>query len=81
MPKIDQGAIASAEIPLPELGEQARLLESLGEATDANDKLRSELERSRRRSSALRRSFLAAAFSGRLTGDGPDFEQDQEAVG
>lgn len=71
MPKIDQATIATAVIPVPEPAEQARVLLQVEQATAALDNLRSELERARRRSAALRRSLLAAAFSGRLTGAAP----------
>jgi len=80
MPKIDQAAIASAVIPIPELAEQERVLEQVEQATDALDKLRSELGRARRRSAALRRSLLAAAFSGHLTGSDTDLSVAEEMI-
>jgi type I restriction enzyme S subunit len=74
MPKIDQAAISAAFVPVPELAEQERVLAQVEQATDALDKLQSELGRAQRRSAALRRSLLAAAFSGRLASDQPKEE-------
>ena len=72
MPKIDQAAIATAVIPVPDLNEQQRLLQRLERAELTLTTLRSELDRALRRSIGLRRSLLSTAFSGRLTGADPD---------
>jgi type I restriction enzyme S subunit len=68
LPRLSELEVNAAQSELQYLAEQSsRATTAICEAT--------------RRSSSLRRSLLAAAFSGRLTGGGPDFEQDQEAVG
>lgn len=53
-------------LPLPPLEEQQALVERHMNAVDAGTRLSSQLTSSRRRQEALRRSLLAAAFSGRL---------------
>lgn len=68
MPKIDQDAIGSTRIPLPSLDAQRTVVERVAEADAGLERLRQELHSAQRRASALRRSVLAAAFSGRLTG-------------
>ena len=80
MPKIDQAAVAGTEIPLPDLAEQERVLQSVDLATDALEKLLSELDRSLRRCAALRRSLLAAAFSGRILGSETDLSVAREMI-
>ncbi|WP_275068432.1 restriction endonuclease subunit S [Plantibacter flavus] len=68
MPKIDQKAIAETLVPHPDLDTQVRAIEEIAEIETALANLQRQVERQKRRSSALRRSLLAAAFSGRLTG-------------
>lgn len=67
MPKIDQAAIASMVIPLPALDQQGRITERVELVTDAVESQRNHLTGIQKRASTLRRSLLAAAFSGRLT--------------
>lgn len=80
MPKIDQATIAAAVIPVPELREQIRVLQQLQSAEVAVNSLRSELERISRKITALRRSLLAAAFSGRLTDRASDLDLAEETL-
>lgn len=68
MPKIDQAAIAATVIPAPELAVQRQIIQQVERASEALNGLRLELGRTRAHSTALRRSLLTAAFSGRLTG-------------
>ena len=68
MPKIDQRAVAETCVPCPELGSQIEAVIALNEIADAASALSRDVRAQRRRSAALRRSLLAAAFSGRLTG-------------
>jgi len=81
MPKIDQAAIAAAVIPLPDRREQQRIIEQLNDAERALEVLRAELVRARRRGAALRRALLAAAFSGRLTGQARGIDHLEEGPG
>jgi type I restriction enzyme S subunit len=67
MPKIDQETIGSALIPVPSGDDQRRIVAQVANAETGLRRLRTELEAAQQRSAALRRSLLAAAFSGRLT--------------
>ena len=71
MPKIDQRAVAETCVPCPDLGSQIGAVIALNEIADAASALSRDVRAQRRRSAALRRSLLAAAFSGRLTGSSP----------
>lgn len=68
MPKIDQHAVAETCVPCPDLRSQIGAVIALNEIADAASALSRDARAQRRRSAALRRSLLAAAFSGRLTG-------------
>ena len=57
------------EIPVPSLEEQDASLAHLREVEEGIASLRSGIRRARARSTALRRSLLAAAFSGPLTAE------------
>ncbi len=72
MPKIDQRAVAETRVPCPDLRSQAGAVVALAEIANAASALSRDLEAQRRRSAALRRSLLTAAFSGRFTGSSPD---------
>jgi type I restriction enzyme S subunit len=80
MPKIDQTAVASVTVPLPELDEQRRIIERIELTADAADNQRSALARTNNRVASLRRSLLAAAFSGRLTGTPPELPEPDEKI-
>ena len=67
MPKIDQRAVAETCVPCPDQGSQLGAVIALNEISDAASALARDVRAQRRRSAALRRSLLAAAFSGRLT--------------
>jgi len=79
--KVNQKDLEAVRLPVPSLDDQQRVLESVSSSRDGLAALSREVERSRTRSAGLRRSLLAAAFSGRLTGNSSNFEQDREAVG
>jgi type I restriction enzyme S subunit len=66
MPKIDQDAVGSALIPVPPEKEQQLIVAQVAAVDTGMCRLRAELERAQRRSAALRRSLLAAAFSASL---------------
>lgn len=61
-------------VPAPAMAEQERLANALEDAFEVADQLRTELTRAQQRSSTLRRSIFAAAFSGRLAGQDPSDE-------
>jgi len=71
MPKIDQDALLQAELPIPSIEEQDKIVASINDHKDAIDRLHGELETSRRRSKQLRRSLLAQAFAGQLVPQDP----------
>jgi len=59
-------ATLMVDVPPPDL--QRAAVDSCRELVDQVDRLKAVIDNQRTRSSALRRSLLAAAFSGRLTG-------------
>lgn len=61
------GKLGPLPIPTPSISEQDRLLDKMRSLDEERRRLMAALERARSRSSTLRRSLLAAAFSGRLT--------------
>ena len=64
----------SVRVPLPPLAEQRRLVETRSAALASLARLLHELVGVERRSASLRRSILAAAFSGQLVPQDPDDE-------
>lgn len=71
MPKIDQRAVAETCVPCPDLESQVGAVIALNHVTGAASSLSRDVSAQRRRSATLRRSLLAAAFSGQLTGSSP----------
>jgi type I restriction enzyme S subunit len=65
--KVNQTDLNAVLIPVPSLEDQGRLVESVLKSRDALTDVTTESARSAKRSSALRRSLLTAAFSGHLT--------------
>lgn len=63
------GKLGPLQIPVPSLREQDRLLDRMHSLDEERRLLMTALGRARSRSVALRRSLLAAAFAGRLTGN------------
>lgn len=78
---LPQEKLRTMEIVLPSLEEQQAALEHLAEVAEAREQLQTSLIGTLRRSQALRRSLLAAAFSGRLTGDASDLSEAEEMIG
>lgn len=74
MPKIDQAAIGSTSVPLPDLHTQRVVLERLNEVHSGHERTTTAAVVAERRAELLRRALLAAAFSGRLTGRASDME-------
>jgi type I restriction enzyme S subunit len=65
-PNLNQTMVKAIEIPIPVPGVRSDLLAHRAELDDARGRLHAELDAARLRGARLRRSFLAAAFSGRL---------------
>jgi type I restriction enzyme, S subunit len=66
MRNISQAALKRVLLPIASSDEQVAALKSFNEVSDATVLLRREIETGAQRLEALRRSLLAAAFSGRL---------------
>lgn len=67
--KVNQKDLNAVRIPAPSVEDQRRVVAAVGESRKALTKVSDEIARGLKRSAALRRSLLAAAFSGRLTAD------------
>jgi type I restriction enzyme S subunit len=80
MPKISQPIVEEAAIPLPTLQRQRAVLRELEGQRAALDRTSAEVSRSEARSSSLRRSVLAAAFSGQLATQDSDDEPASELL-
>lgn len=78
--KINQEALKSIEIPVPSLEVQGRLASSIGGVRLAGRRIAGVVEAERRRTAALRRAILTAAFAGRLSGRSTDTEVIEELV-
>ena len=78
MPKVDQGAIAALELPCPSLDDQHRIVAEADSHVASVRTLSDAASTARRRSSALRRGVLGAAFSGRLSGRASGSERVEE---
>jgi type I restriction enzyme, S subunit len=80
MPILNKSNFARLHVPRLSSSDRGSLLERISEASDAVENLRCELEAAVMRSSALRRSLLAAVFSGRLTGAASEPSQAEEVI-
>lgn len=69
MRNISQAALKQVKLPRADHSDQAAALKAFGEVEQATADLRQEIVAGEKRLGALRRSLLAAAFSGRLTSD------------
>lgn len=74
MPKISQPVVEAAPVPLPTLERQREILGKVGVETEFAGRLGLEARLAGRRAESLRRSILAAAFSGQLVPQDPDDE-------
>ena len=70
--------IRQMPVPVPPMGVQPELVKQLEDQLQACDRLAVSLNEARARAATLRRSLLAAAFSGRLTGQVTDTEMVEE---
>ncbi len=80
-PNLNLSVVKAIEIPLPGDERRDELLGRRGEIDVAHARLRRELAASQRRSAALRRSLLAAVFSGRLTSDIGELSEEAAMIG
>lgn len=69
--KVNQKDLGSVCVPLPSLAEQRQIASTVASGRDALVRMGDGVWGAQRRLDALRRSLLAAGFSGRLTGSGP----------
>ena len=75
------GKLNPLELPVPTLEVQAACLSRLADIEDHVSRLRAELSTAQSRGVNLRRSLLAAAFSGRLTNSKPQEERLEPVLG
>ena len=78
--KVNQKDLSAVRVPVPSLADQERVTTAVRESRDALSRLALEVSRAVAQSSALRRSLLSAAFSGRLTGDASDDSEAKEMI-
>jgi len=78
---ISLSMIRKMPVIVPPDGEAQRIVALLREQLESYDRLESALTDSRNRGTALRRSLLAAAFSGGLTGQSTDLDHAEEMAG
>ncbi len=80
MPKVDQAVILDAEIPMPSLETQARIVAEVDRDVSMAAELAASIGRALRRSDHLRRSILKQAFAGRLVPQDPSDEPASELM-
>jgi type I restriction enzyme S subunit len=73
-PALNKVRVAALTIPLPPLPEQRRLTTEQEQIDDFLGRLRSDLATAQARAASLRRSVIAAAFSGHLVPQDPEDE-------
>lgn len=78
MRNISQKALLSVSVPNSSEDEQTAVVEAIDQGVGSSRELERALDAARRKSAGLRRSLLAAAFSGRLTGRPSDLDQAEE---
>ncbi|NHN56817.1 hypothetical protein G9U51_13640 [Calidifontibacter sp. DB0510] len=76
--KVNQKQLASVLLPVPSLRDQAAITERLTESREQAAGLANSIALAQRRTLSLRRSILAAAFCGKLTGRHTDDEAVEE---
>lgn len=81
MRNISQDSLKRIRVPRVTVEQQADAVTGYAEVAGAIKRMRSELDDAERRSAALRRSLLAAAFSGRLTEAAADLSVGEEMIG
>lgn len=78
---LPQEKLRRIEIPVPGMDRQNRVLTRASEFETGLARMERVLTDLKERASALRRSLLTDAFSGRLTGESSDLDHIEEAVG
>jgi type I restriction enzyme S subunit len=78
---LPQEKLRAIEIPVPDLDTQRALIAELSTFEESVRRLMAGLEAAERRTELLRRSLLASAFSGQLTGSSTDIERIEEMAG
>lgn len=73
--------LKSLKLPVPTLDRQRELVAEVQDIRDRRRRLDTELNLAVSRAQQLRRSLLAAAFAGRLTGHSTDIEMVEEMAG
>lgn len=79
MPILNKSVFSRLSVPLVPAEHREEVIQRIRTASDAVDRFLTEVGRASVRSAALRRSLLAAAFSGRLTAD-PELLSANEPV-
>jgi len=74
MPKIDQATILEADLPVPPIEVQARIVDEVERELTLTRELSAAISRASTRSEHLRRGLLSEAFSGRLVPQDPNDE-------
>jgi len=72
--------LKSLTIPLPGMDEQSAIIDQVARVREQRRTLELEISHATDRAAALRRSLLAAAFSGRLTGAISDLDRAEEEI-
>jgi len=81
LPKINKRALGMLPVPVPPANEQRRIVDILEDHLSRLDAAEAGLKLALARTQQLRRSLLAAAFSGRLTDRSTDMEIVDEMTG
>lgn len=81
MRNISQGALRQIVLPKADTADQDLALAAFTDVKESSDRLGREVEAQQARLVRLRRSLLAAAFSGRLTGSASDLSVAEEMIG
>jgi type I restriction enzyme S subunit len=80
MPKIDQGTVLDAELPLPSISEQSRIVADVGRQLSMVQSLTVGIEDALIRSAHLRRAILEYAFAGQAAPQDPTDEPASDLV-
>lgn len=79
--KVNQKDLGRIRLPLPSIADQMTIVGEVGEQRRALQRMRGEIHLATVRAQSLRRSLLAAAFSGRLTRSATDLSAVEEMIG
>jgi len=76
--KVNQKQLAAVRLPIPSMADQRRIVGRMAEIDEQARRSHHALEQARTRGAVLRPALLAAAFSGRLTGQRTDQDVIEE---